>query len=55
MRKDSDRGPKGPIKERPVSKLYDVDEDWRSQDDADTEADLDELAAVPKDDAADEE
>ncbi len=32
-RKDSNRGPKGPIKERPVSKLYDVDEDWRSEPD----------------------
>ena len=28
-RKDSDRGPKGPIKERPVGRLYDADEDWR--------------------------
>jgi len=51
MRKDSDRGPKGPIKERPVSKLYDVDEDWRAQDDAD----LDDLAALPKDDAVEDE
>ena len=29
-RKDSDRGPKGPIKERPVSRLYENDEDWRN-------------------------
>ena len=32
-RKD-DRGPKGPIKERPVGRLYDNDEDWRAKDDA---------------------
>ncbi len=31
MRKDSDRGPKGPIKERPVSRLYENDEDWRNE------------------------
>jgi cold-inducible RNA-binding protein len=31
-RKDSDRGPRGPIKERPVGRLYDADEDWRAQD-----------------------
>ena len=30
-RKDSDRGPKGPIKERPVSRLYENDEDWRNE------------------------
>jgi cold-inducible RNA-binding protein len=29
-RKDSERGPKGPIKERPVSLLYENDEDWRN-------------------------
>jgi len=29
-RKDSERGPKGPIKERPVSRLYENDEDWRN-------------------------
>ena len=34
-RKDSDRGPRGPIKERPVGRLYDADEDWRSADDPD--------------------
>ena len=42
-RKDSDRGPKGPIKERPVSKLYDVDEDWRGQDE---EPEIDDVAAA---------
>ncbi len=35
MRKDSDRGPKGPIKERPVSRLYENDEDWRNEKDED--------------------
>jgi cold-inducible RNA-binding protein len=44
-RKDSDRGPKGPIKERPVSKLYDVDEDWRG---ADEDPDTDNIATAPK-------
>jgi RNA recognition motif-containing protein len=34
-RKESDRGPRGPIKERPVGRLYDADEDWRSADDPD--------------------
>jgi RNA recognition motif-containing protein len=34
-RKDSDRGPRGPIKERPVGRLYDADEDWRAADDPD--------------------
>jgi RNA recognition motif-containing protein len=33
-RKESDRGPRGPIKERPVGRLYDADEDWRIEDDA---------------------
>ncbi|HEY7497411.1 MAG TPA: hypothetical protein VH740_02800 [Vicinamibacterales bacterium] len=31
-RKESERGPRGPIKERPVGRLYDADEDWRAQD-----------------------
>ena len=52
-RKDSDRGPKGPIKERPVSKLYDVDEDWRSQD-AEPETDDDVVVAPADDDTGDE-
>ena len=34
-RKDGDRGPRGPIKERPVGRLYDADEDWRAQDETD--------------------
>ena len=46
-RKDSDRGPKGPIKERPVGRLYDADEDWRAQDD---EVDVDNVATTAKDD-----
>jgi cold-inducible RNA-binding protein len=51
-RKDSDRGPKGPIKERPVSKLYDVDEDWRGVDE---EPETDDIAAAPKEDEAEDE
>ena len=47
-RKDSDRGPKGPIKERPVGRLYDADEDWRA---ADEEVDVDNVATTAKDDA----
>lgn len=38
-RKDSDRGPRGPIKERPVSRLYENDEDWRNEADDDLEID----------------
>jgi cold-inducible RNA-binding protein len=53
QRKDSDRGPKGPIKERPVGRLYDADEDWRAQDD---DLDIDNIATSAKDDdAVDEE
>jgi RNA recognition motif-containing protein len=46
-RKD-DRGPRGPIKERPVGRLYDADEDWRAQDE---EADVDNVATSAKEDA----
>jgi cold-inducible RNA-binding protein len=53
-RKDSDRGPRGPIKERPVSRLYENDEDWRNDD---TEIDVDDVAtsAKQRDEDADEE
>ena len=51
-RKDSDRGPKGPIMERPVSKLYDVDEDWRGEEE---EPETDDIAATPKEDEAEDE
>ena len=44
-RKD-DRGPKGPIKERPVGRLYDADEDWRAQDE---DLDIDNIATSAKD------
>ena len=44
-RKDSDRGPRGPIKERPVGRLYDADEDWRAQDE---EVDVDNVATTAK-------
>jgi cold-inducible RNA-binding protein len=46
-RKDSDRGPKGPIKERPVGRLYDADEDWRAQDEeAETDVEIDDVATA---------
>ena len=35
----TDRGPRGPIKERPAGRLYDADEDWRAQDVEDVEID----------------
>jgi len=54
-RKDSDRGPRGPIKERPVSRLYENDEDWRTPTDDDPEID-DVATSAPKrdDDPGDE-
>ncbi len=55
-RKDSDRGPKGPIKERPVGRLYDADEDWRADEKDDIDLDLDNIATAAKpDDDLDEE
>ena len=48
-RKD-DRGPKGPIKERPVSRLYENDEDWRNE--KDDEVVIDDIATSAKDDDA---
>jgi cold-inducible RNA-binding protein len=47
-RKDGDRGPKGPIKERPVSRLYENDEDWRNDK---PEEDIDDVATSAKADA----
>jgi cold-inducible RNA-binding protein len=52
-RKDSDRGPKGPIKERPVGRLYDADEDWRAQDSDDL--DIDNVATSAKEKESDDE
>jgi len=49
-RKDGDRGPRGPIKERPVGRLYDADEDWRAQDE---EVEGDDVATTPKDEEVD--
>ncbi len=55
-RKDSDRGPKGPIKERPVGRLYDADEDWRADEKDDLDLDLDNIATAAKhEDDLDEE
>ena len=48
-RKD-DRGPKGPIKERPVSRLYENDEDWRNEKDDEVVIE-DDIATSAKDDA----
>jgi cold-inducible RNA-binding protein len=53
-RKDSERGPRGPIKERPVGRLYDADEDWRLQDEELGE-DVDTAAAAKDDDATDDD
>jgi RNA recognition motif-containing protein len=53
-RKDSDRGPRGPIKERPVGRLYDADEDWRAQDEPDEIVD-DFATSAPKDEPDDDE
>jgi RNA recognition motif-containing protein len=50
-RKDSDRGPKGPIKERPVGRLYDADEDWRTDED---DVEIDDIATSAKDDDVDD-
>jgi RNA recognition motif-containing protein len=52
-RKESDRGPRGPIKERPVGRLYDADEDWRAQDDDTVEGD--DFATSLKHDEPDDE
>lgn len=53
--------PKGPIKQRPVSSLYDADEDWRALDAPVDEPDIDNIAthkdlddAVEKDGADDD-
>ena len=51
QRKEEGR-PRGPIKERPVGRLYDADEDWRAEED---DLDLDNFAtSKPGDDDADE-
>ena len=54
-RKESERGPRGPIKERPVGRLYDADEDWRAVDkDGDTEV-VDDFATSAKHDDVDDD
>jgi len=50
----NDRGPRGPIKERPVGRLYDADEDWRALDQSDEELDIDNIATHKEEDAGDE-
>jgi RNA recognition motif-containing protein len=52
QRKEEGR-PRGPIKERPVGRLYDADEDWRAEDD---DVDIDNVAtSAPDDDKDDDE
>jgi RNA recognition motif-containing protein len=53
-RKDSDRGPRGPIKERPVGRLYDADEDWRASEE-DDDLEIDDVATSAADDEVDED
>ena len=52
QRKDEGR-PKGPIKARPVTTLYDEDEDWRAKD-ADDDVDIDNVATSKAGEKADE-
>jgi cold-inducible RNA-binding protein len=50
-----ERGPRGPIKERPVSRLYENDEDWREPlVDDDKDKDKEDVAALPVDDEDDD-
>ena len=51
--KERDR-PKGPIKQRPVSSLYDADEDWRALDAPVDEPEIDNIATHKEADAPDE-
>ena len=51
----ADRGPKGPIKERPVGRLYDADEDWRAADTDDVELDNVATSKKPPEDAVDDD
>ena len=51
QRKDEGR-PRGPIKERPVSRLYENDEDWRADE---PEVELDDIATSAPDDGPDDE
>lgn len=44
QKESRDRGPRGPIKERPVGRLYDADEDWRAVDQSDEELEIDNIA-----------
>jgi RNA recognition motif-containing protein len=48
-----ERGPRGPIKERPVSRLYENDEDWREPL-VDDDKDKEDVAALPIDDEDDD-
>jgi RNA recognition motif-containing protein len=48
----TERGPRGPIKERPVGRLYDADEDWRAADTDDL--DIDNIATRKDEDTEEE-
>jgi cold-inducible RNA-binding protein len=48
----NDRGPRGPIKERPVGRLYDADEDWRAADQNEEELEIDNIATHKEEDDA---
>ena len=52
MGKERDK-PKGPIKQRPISSLYDADEDWRALDAKDDDLDIDNIATHKDVDDAD--
>jgi RNA recognition motif-containing protein len=54
MGKERDK-PKGPIKQRPISSLYDADEDWRSVDAKEDELDIDNIATHKEPDSEAEE
>lgn len=50
-RKDADR-PRGPIKERPVGRLYDADEDWRADEE---DPEIDNVATTRQEDEGESE
>ena len=50
----TERGPKGPIKERPVGRLYDADEDWRAAPEPE-DPEIDNIATHKDADEAEEE
>jgi len=51
-RKESERGARGPLNERPGGRLYDADEDWRAQEE---DVEMDNVATSAKKDDVDED